>query len=259
VNSRDFLARVGKTSDLSRRSILLLLIYNVLNNRGLLEINSSELKREYVSALVKPPTDLSTLLKSLSKGKNSPLMAGSRRYSYCLTQTGIEEIEEFLSGKDVTEVVEGRFSSYTQPYLEKLISRVSDDNQKKFLSEASACMAVKARRATIIMVWIVTIDHLREYIIQRKLHDFNTALSRRTDKFATTIIRNKDDFMDIPDVVFIEVARSARIITKDVRKILDEKLGIRNTCAHPASVHETKAINFVEDLVDNVIVKYPII
>ncbi len=60
--------------------------------------------------------------------------------------------------------------------------------------------------------------------------------------------------------VVIEVARSAGIISKDVRKILDEKLGIRNTCAHPSDVeiHDTKVINVVEDLVDNVILKYPL-
>ena len=52
--------------------------------------------------------------------------------------------------------------------------------------------------------------------------------------------------------------RSARLITNAVRKILDEKLGVRNTCAHPSDVevHRTKVINFIEDLVDNVIVKY---
>ena len=41
---------------------------------------------------------------------------------------------------------------------------------------------------------------------------------------------------------------------------LDEKLGIRNTCAHPSGVevHPTKVVNFVEDLLDNVLSKYPI-
>jgi hypothetical protein len=56
------------------------------------------------------------------------------------------------------------------------------------------------------------------------------------------------------------VARSAGVISNDVRKILDEKLGIRNTCAHPSAVdiHRSKVVNFIEDIVDNVIVKHPL-
>ena len=67
-------------------------------------------------------------------------------------------------------------------------------------------------------------------------------------------------FSDIKESVFIEVCRSSNVITNDVRKILDEKLGIRNTAAHPSTVkiHESKVVNFVEDLVDNIIIKYEI-
>lgn len=67
-----------------------------------------------------------------------------------------------------------------------------------------------------------------------------------------------EDFDDMNEAVFIEVCRSAGLITKDVRKILDEKLGFRNSCAHPSSIHvgDAKVVSFVEDIVENVIVKY---
>ena len=57
---------------------------------------------------------------------------------------------------------------------------------------------------------------------------------------------------------FIEICRSAAIVTNDVKKILDEKLGIRNTAGHPSTVkvHPRKAANFIEDLVENVILKF---
>jgi len=43
-----------------------------------------------------------------------------------------------------------------------------------------------------------------------------------------------------------------------VRKILDTKLGIRNSYAHPSTVKlpKSKALEFIEDLVNNVILKY---
>ena len=49
-------------------------------------------------------------------------------------------------------------------------------------------------------------------------------------------------------------------ISKDVRKILDTSLGVRNSCAHPSgiTVKNTKVISFVEDLVDNVVLKYEV-
>lgn len=57
---------------------------------------------------------------------------------------------------------------------------------------------------------------------------------------------------------FIDLCRVAKIISNDVRKILDQKLGTRNSSAHPSGVtiNKSKVIDFVEDLVDNVVLKY---
>jgi len=59
---------------------------------------------------------------------------------------------------------------------------------------------------------------------------------------------------------FIEICRAANIISNDVRKILDTSLGVRNSCAHPSGIKvtDTKVIAFVEDLIENVILKYEI-
>jgi hypothetical protein len=86
-------------------------------------------------------------------------------------------------------------------------------------------------------------------------------LAASTDKrVKISAVVNKDDFGDIPEGKLIEFCRSAKIISNDVRKILDTKLGIRNTCAHPSGVQilEAKAVDFIDDLVNNVILKYAI-
>ena len=94
--------------------------------------------------------------------------------------------------------------------------------------------------------FVKTIGHLYDYIVSdtKRLSDFNSAFSKRTDKHGKLTIAVYDDFTEMPESVFIEVCRSAKIITNDVRKILDEKLGIRNTCAHPSGVeiHRTKRL-----------------
>ena len=73
-------------------------------------------------------------------------------------------------------------------------------------------------------------------------------------------ITQRDDFTEMKESKFIEFCRSAHIISNDVRKILDQKLGTRNSCAHPSgvTVNKSKVIDFVEDLVDNVILKYKV-
>ena len=141
-----------------------------------------------------------------------------------------------------------------------MIAKLGDDNQRKFMAEAVSCLAVDAPRATIVMSWAGTIDHLYDFILKYKLSEFNSALARRSDRHRNITITSKDDFCEIQEKVFIEVAKSAGVITGDVRKILDEKLGIRNTCAHPSTVeiHRSKVVNFIEELVDNVIGKHPI-
>ena len=72
------------------------------------------------------------------------------------------------------------------------------------------------------------------------------------------VINTKDDFGDLKESVFIEACRGANIITNDIRKILDTKLGIRNSFAHPSTIMlpKSKALEFIEDLVNNVISKY---
>ena len=75
-----------------------------------------------------------------------------------------------------------------------------------------------------------------------------------------TSIKARDDFGDIPKGKLIEFLRSSGAISNDVRKILDEKLGIRNSCAHPSGITilRSKVIEFVEDLITNVVLQYKI-
>lgn len=141
--------------------------------------------------------------------------------------------------------------------LEELISKINDSNEKSFLIEAINCYRVESYRATIVLIWILTIDHLQNYIFGNKLNDFNEALSKNPDKKISKVI-SYDDFGDLKESKFIELTRSAGIISNDVRKILDEKLGIRNSAAHPSAITftEHKTTEFILDLINNVVLKY---
>lgn len=107
------------------------------------------------------------------------------------------------------------------------------------------------------MIWILAIDHLKRYIFKEVLDEFNLALSKNPDKRVKKIIK-LDDFDDLPEAKLIELSRAARVVSNDVRKILEEKLGIRNSAAHPSGVGITghKATEFALDLIGNVLLKY---
>lgn len=147
----------------------------------------------------------------------------------------------------------------TSATLRGLELKLPEGANKDFLKEAIDCVEIGANRAAIIMVWILTMDHLFSYILKNNLADFNIALAN--DKgVKINSITQRDDFSEIKEAKFIELCRAAKIITNDVRKILDQKLGTRNSCAHPSgvNVNRSKVVEFVEDLLDNVVQKYPI-
>lgn len=149
--------------------------------------------------------------------------------------------------------------SQTSATLRSLEHKVPPGAAKEFLAETLDCFEFGANRATIVMAWILAVNHLYDYILKHRLAEFNAALAKNTDKrVKVSAINQRDDFSDIPESKFIEFCRSARILSNDVRKILEQKLDIRNSCAHPSGlkINRTKVIDFVEDLVENVVLKF---
>jgi hypothetical protein len=255
----EFLRGIPNFREFSRKSKILLLAYYLRQYQGMVEFSAEDLKSACLGVL-KPPSDLKIQLRLLAKGKNSLLAKGSTKDLFSLNMPGLDEVENYLSGADPAAEVVDVMITEALAYLKKVVAKLGDDNQRKFMAEAISCLAVDAPRATIVMAWVGAMDHLFDFILRYKLVDFNAALTRRTDRYSHLTLVTKDDFEDLKESVFIEVARSAGVITNDVRKVLDEKLGIRNTCAHASTVevHRSKVVNFIEDLVDNVILKHPL-
>jgi hypothetical protein len=190
--------------------------------------------------------------KCKSRGNRKPLFVRSNK-GYRLERSYRDQIELRLKKRKPT--------TKATIDLRQLIPRVKSQSEKEFLEEAIRCFENDAPRGAIVLTWILTLDHLYEYIVRHKLPDFNVALGKNMDKrVKVSVVASKDDFGDIPENKFIEFCRAARIISNDVKKILDTKLGIKNSSAHPSTikVSETKAAEFVEDLVLNVIDKYTI-
>lgn len=255
----EFLRGIPNFQEFSRKSKILLLAYYLRHYNGMLEFKAEDIET-ICKGVLKPPSDLKAQLRILGRGKNSLLAKGSATDVFSLNMPGMDEVESYLAGAGPAPAVVDAMIADALAYLKKVIAKLGDDNQRKFMAEAVSCLAVDAPRATIVMAWAGAMDHLYDFILKHKLADFNIALGKRTDRHSKIVVATKDDFGDIQEKVFIEVARSSGVITNDVRKILEEKLGIRNTCAHPSTVevHRSKVVNFIEELVDNVISKHAI-
>lgn len=172
---------------------------------------------------------------------------------YSLQRHHRETLSKFLGAERV--VVQANVE------LRKLERKVSEGAAKEFLKETIDCFEAGANRATIVMCWILTMDHLFELVLKKHLPAFNAELAKVADKrVKVSTVSVRDDFSEIPENKFTELLRAAGIVSNDVRKILDQKLGVRNSSAHPSgiSIKRSKVIDFVEDLVENVLVKYPI-
>jgi hypothetical protein len=145
----------------------------------------------------------------------------------------------------------------TSAELRSLEKNFEDGPKKRFLVEVVDCFEANANRAAIVMVWILAIDHLFDHVLNHKSAELNAALSANPDKRIKKI-SSKEDLSELKEIKFIELCRAANVISNDVRKILEDALGVRNTAAHPSSVEITKSkvISVIEDLVINVIKKF---
>jgi hypothetical protein len=107
------------------------------------------------------------------------------------------------------------------------------------------------------MAWALAMDHVLEWILSdsTRLATFTAQIPVRFPKKPPITIRARMDFQDLKESEIINVLTSADLVSRDVGKILAEKLDRRNIAAHPSTVVMTQpqAEDVITDLVNNVI------
>jgi hypothetical protein len=149
--------------------------------------------------------------------------------------------------------------------IEKLLlalsAQVPDVAEREFLDEALKCYQADAPRAAIVMCWNLAYDHLLTYILSHRLAEFNARWPKthpkRHEQSRVKTIANRDDFSELKESEVLLICRSASIVSGDVYRILDEKLGKRNSAAHPSGIRigKLQAENFIDEIVKNVVLK----
>jgi hypothetical protein len=168
---------------------------------------------------------------------------------YRVERTKIKNIENDILGKPKLKEISDNLEK-----LPTLLKKPESD----YVKEVINCLKIDAYHAAVILMWVVTISHLRNYVLAFKLKEFNSSLSLRLKyKKKGFTISEYEDFEEIKEMEFLEILKNIGSISKTRHKLLEEKLGIRNTYAHPSplSLTDAKTVSFIEDLINDIITK----
>jgi hypothetical protein len=140
--------------------------------------------------------------------------------------------------------------------LQGLPALLTLPDQSDYLEEALVCFRHQAFRAAVVMTWNVTYDHLTRTVADKHLAKFNQQLSGMFGgkKGPVTTL---DDFQRLKESEVIEVCNAASLISKEVAKTLNEKLGKRNSAAHAsgAKFDQLQTEAFISDLINNAMLR----
>lgn len=244
-----FYNAIENAANQSQTGLVELFVYFLTVERDQDTATSRQVNDCFVACDLTPPKNVAA---RLSEGlKTTPRKYIKANGGYKLERYMREALSKKLGAEQVT--------AQTSATLRGLEQKVPEGGAKEFLKETIDCFEAGANRATITMAWILALEHLFAHILKHRLAEFDAALAK--DKgVKLNAIAQRDDFTEMKESKFIEICRATKIISNDIRKILDTSLGIRNSCAHPSGITVTniKVIAFVEDLVENVVLKYHI-
>jgi hypothetical protein len=197
------------------------------------------------------PSSISPFLIQMSDGRTKMMLRG--RDGYRLEKAQLDKLDSKFGTRSITIQV--------TKLLEELPSKVPDIAEREFLKEALICYRYGAFRAAIVMSWNLAFDHLLNLVLQHHLNTFNQqwpkTFSKQNQKARVQQIATRDDFSELKESEVLTICKSAAIITPDLYKILDEKLGKRNSAAHPSTVTigQIQAEGVIDDLINNVVLK----
>ncbi len=206
----------------------------------------TEINRCFDEVHLSRPSNTSSMLRGMTLTNPKQVLRDAKGYR--LSASSRSEMVQLIpparqSAAEATKLLKG------------LEARVTDPHQKTFLAEALVCFSQEAYRASIVMAWNLAYSHVCDYIFDSHLPDFNTQLKLARPK--ADPLAKRSDFEDLKESLVIEVARGAGILSAASAKSLTEKLGKRNTAAHPSStiVTSVTAEEVIHDLVENILLR----
>jgi hypothetical protein len=193
------------------------------------------------------PSSIGPYLKQLADNKAPSLLKDKAGYRLAAT---IRAKMEAQYGEQQRVVQMTRL-------LSELPIKVPGIAERVFLDEALICFRHGAFRAAIVMAWNLAYDHLLHWIAAdvARLAAFNSNIIVQCPQHKKVTIAAVTDFEDLKESEVLRIAAGANLITKNLKKLLDEKLTRRNLAAHPTdiTIAQVQAEDVLTDLVNNVV------
>lgn len=220
----------------------------VLHTHRSMDVFTTADMRNCYNQLHLPVPNIAMYLTRMAGAK--PPKALRQGDSYKLTRSGRSDL-------DVKYAHHQTFIQVSR-LLDELPGKVPDLAERNFLTEAIKCYRTGAFRACVIMTWNLAYSHLLHWLLDdpARLAKFNAAIGVRYHKKSAITIGKYDDFTEeLKESELIEICSTASLLNANVIRILREKLGKRNTAAHPSAVTivQSQADDVVTDLVNNVV------
>jgi hypothetical protein len=221
------------------------------SKRGKERFQPSDIRGCYDELDLQQPSSISSFLFSMNRRK--PKQVLHNRSGYALEKRVRDELEAKFGKRPASIAVD--------KLLTDLPVKVPNLPERSFLNEALTCYRSQAFRAAIVMSWNLAYDHLCSFVLAKKLAEFNAqyplSYPNLHAKAKMKAVVKRDDFEELKESEVIQICRSANIVTSGVFKVLNEKLGKRNSYAHPSNLTVTAhtAEEVILDLVNNVVLK----
>lgn len=214
--------------------------------RGQDRFSAADIRKCYDDVHLDQPANTNRFLDSLAEKTPPELLKDARGYR--LTQSVRDRFDKAFGQVEAVVVVEKMLSD--------LPGKIADDGERLFLTEVLTCYKHDARRAAIVMTWNLAYDHLVRWVLDdaQRLADFNAGIPKRNPKKAHITITKREDFDELKEDETLDIVGGLPGFSGNIKRLLKEKLGRRNTFAHPSTliVERAQVDDMITDLVNNV-------
>jgi hypothetical protein len=247
----DFVKRVSGFGALTHAEKIKHFGWYLQTERGQETFRAPDIRTCYESAHLDPPVNLPRSMNALTEKKPPDLL--KRNGAYRLHANPLAELTKLYGRPESTVAVEKAVA--------ELPVKLTSASERLFLEETLTCYRNHAFRAAIVMAWNLAYDHLLHWILKEpsRVTAFNTEVARRFAKKGYSAVAVRSDFEQMKEAEVIDAAGVLPGITDNMKRTLKEKLGRRNTYAHPSTmtVAKPQVDDMVTDLVNNIVLRLP--
>lgn len=246
---QEFIAQVPQIANLSHSQRIKLFVWYLQVIRGQDSVRVADIRSCCETAHLDMPSNLARSIEALTEKKPPDLLKKNGVYRLHASQR--QALDALYSKPESMVVVEQA--------LDQLPGKLWDDSERLYLEETLTCYRHHAFRAAIVMVWNLAFDHLLNWILadSHRLVQFNRGIPKRNPKKGHISVISRLDFEELKEGEVIDIASDLPGVTSNMKRTLKEKLGRRNTYAHPSTmtVARSQVDDMITDLVQNIILK----